>query len=162
MAVILSPHHLISLITAEPQVLKSPWGDLNAHHHRAQRLIFTWVEKRTKYTPKREGCFKSAAGNGMIWSKRRQCSVSAECMGQRAFWCGSVLCELIHTAVVSKTLIHLMPFFPLLLTVLAPRTWRIIPQSLSLAQGIDIYSTESRTGDTETILVRYYSLGLDV
>lgn len=123
MAVIPSPHPLISLIAAVPQVLKSPWGDLNAHHHRAQKLIFTWVGKRTKYKPKREGCFKSTAGNWIIWSKRKQCSVSAECTGQRAFWCGSILQKLIYTAVMKKTLIPPIPFFPLLVTLLAPRTW---------------------------------------
>lgn len=58
-----------------------------------------------------------------MWSKRRQCSGSAECTERRAFWCGSILCKLIYTAVTKSPLIHLIPFFPLPVTVLAPGTW---------------------------------------
>lgn len=79
--------------------------------------------ERELNTNQREGCFKSAAGNWMIWSKRRQCSASAKCTGQRAYWCGSVLCKLIYTTVMKNPLIHLIPFLSLLVTVPVPRTW---------------------------------------
>lgn len=98
-----------------------------------QSLRVTWVGTRTKYKPRSVGCFKSTAGNWTIWSKRRQCLICAEWTGQRAFWCGSNLCKLIHSAVMKKNLMHLIPFF-----LLAPRPYSHHPSS-SLAGPTNRY-----------------------
>lgn len=105
---------LLPLIAAVPQVPESPWGELNAHHQRAQRLIFTWVGKRIKYKPERAasnqvqvtGWFGVEAGKA--WSL-----LSAHDRG------GS---GVIPFYINSFTVQWWKPFFPLSVTVLAPRT----------------------------------------
>lgn len=105
---------LLSLITAVLQVPESSWGDLSAGHHTAQKLIFTWVGKRTKYKPERAasnqvpvtGWF--GVGVDKAWSL-----LSAHGRG-----CPGVIPFYIN----SYTLQWWKTFFPLSVTVLAPWT----------------------------------------